>query len=199
MGQTKFINNKNIASIFRQKTLKKKITSKRQISTVSVMKSLNWCFSHVPLCNSYKSIFSHWYNGDIIKNNKLKEKFRIKYKKTGYLIYCLSKFLEISLKVKLKMLILEYHLRWLWRMLLTLMMISFNLALNENRFLDYWKVAKVLLVLKSCTKSVLSNFSKLFESILYLSSHKKSSLMSQRLIVSNLAIFSQYVCSFLDV
>lgn len=94
--------------------------------------------------------------------------------------------------------------------------ILFNLALKTKTFPSRWKVAKVCPVFKSGDRalvdnyraiSILSNFSKVFEIILYdriyLSVRNQISpdqhgFMSNRSTVTNLAVFSQYVSNILD-
>ena len=94
--------------------------------------------------------------------------------------------------------------------------ILFNLALKTKTFPSHWKEAKVCPVFKNGERaavdnyraiSILSNFSKVFEIVLYdriyLSVRNQIStyqhgFMSNRSTVTNLAVFNQYISNILD-
>lgn len=96
------------------------------------------------------------------------------------------------------------------------MHILFNLALKTAIFPNRWKEAKVTPIFKSGDKSniinyrsisILSNFSKLFEIVLYnriypsvrnLISQSQHGFMRHRSTVTNLAVLSQYVSNIVD-
>lgn len=96
------------------------------------------------------------------------------------------------------------------------MNILFNLALKTTTFPDRWKEAKVIPIFKSGDKShvanyrsisILSNFSKLLEIVLYNRiyplvrnsiSPSQHGFMCHRSTVSNLAVLLQYVSNVLD-
>lgn len=92
----------------------------------------------------------------------------------------------------------------------------FNLILKTSVFPDDWKAAKVCPIHKSNDKanienyrpiSILNNLAKLFETVLYnriyqaakniISIHQHG-FMNKRSTISNLAVFSQYLCEALD-
>lgn len=98
----------------------------------------------------------------------------------------------------------------------TPMYIIFNLALKTSVFPNRWKEAKVVPIFKNGDKShiinyrsisILSNFSKLFEVVLYnriypsvhnLISQSQHGFMCHRSTVTNLAVISQYVSNIVD-